>query len=925
MSVTTVPALSVKVACLFRTPVSAFCAVQGSSIWFPVPIGTVSLPPAPTRILNPDWLPPNAAPIPGDWDRLDMCRLFQDILPVQVGPVYAVALDPAYTLKPYREAFPVYAAVRTTVKAEYWPYALSVETRECVLRVKTFLGDPRKFPTEVALALHSNIEVESEYTPWQFAHLAIKSGLSVLSAPPTASPSVLLHMDGVNGSTNFVDEMGNTWTSQFASISYDKQIIGASVGKFTTPNSSISCSNPDLALGTLDFTIDFWIYPTIEKYGRQTIFSAGTEALMSMDYGLHIDSQRYLYIGYRSSSSNQYGNYNYCGDLGLPFDDWIHVAVSRKNALVRVFVNGVLQNTLNVSSSAICGIQNLKIGSSTLPSEYYTGYIDEFRLIKGVGLYTSSFTPSTQPHDPPPSLKLVRLTVKAAVAGEFAYGNRASQTQLTLKVVAFFTTGYNFKPNVYAGNGTTTTVSGLGFKPSFVWIKSYTYDEYGLFSFDRLRGVNRGAHFHGSYYDDAFPSQTLTQFTQDGFVLGNSLIVNRSGYNFSAWAFGGNESSPVTIAKETVADGFIAACQAVTVEQDAISYGYYESNGTTSSSTGQGSYFYHGFDSEPDLVFITSIEGINFSRITCRMVGKTIGYRMQAEVTNTAFLNYSSIPNIVYYWNPSRPKYVRVAAELDGNNIKKYAYYAFKSKPGVLKIEVYAGSTTEDIRVELGWRPAMLMFKTLLSANNSGGMPVYVFSATHPWNTAVPMSRYGGETVTQAPVVDATGFTIPKNSTISADGRTYLYMAVAGSLVSPLQFSSANPTSTVISATAHAPTVQLTTGVELEVPATSVTLQSNEPAIQITPGGSVDIPAQEIFVTVSIPEINPNTTLDIPSVDSVVATWIPDYVGEFATSVAVPSSVSNLTAHVPAVSVIDPTSGLYLFPLDPLYLFDQYE
>lgn len=83
----------------------------------------------------------------------------------------------------------------------------------------------------------------------------------------------------------------------------------------------------------------------------------------------------------------------------LPLNQWTHVAVSRSGSNLRIFMNGVktgeATNTTNFSSSSY----NLLIGRSA-PSEsvYYNGYIDELRITKGVARYTTSFTPSTQPH-----------------------------------------------------------------------------------------------------------------------------------------------------------------------------------------------------------------------------------------------------------------------------------------------------------------------------------------------------------------------------------------------------------------------------------------------------------------------------------------------------------------------------------------------
>jgi hypothetical protein len=895
-----------------------------SEIWFPVQAGTTALPDAPEPIVNVDWLPANAAEIPVDWVPGDVEALFQDILPNQEAPVYALAIDPSGVIKPYREVFLVDAVLRVGLEVQSVPYALTLETRQVTLPVKAKLGEARTFPDKIAVLLKIQSFASSVLRPYRQFFAAVKTNLTVSSSGVTAPTTILLHMDDVEGSTNFVDEMGAIWTSQFASISSSQSKIGASVGDFTTPTAFIGASEPRLKIGSNDFTVDFWMKPAGFRYEEQYLYSTGFDpGVMSADYGLYLyyTTLRIVFRNNTSSTSSSLYSVGNIPDVA----QWNHIALCKKGENIFCYVNGELPGGSSyVGSASLHGNENWTIGNSRV-NQHFAGYIDEFRVVIGVGLYSGNFTPPSDPYDPGPSLKLklAQLITRTKVTGEFAYVNRFSQVLLKVSLGVFFTTGSNFKPNAYTGNGSGRTVDGLGFRPSFVWIKPSSYDEYGVFAFDRLRGSNKAAHFNQSYNEEAFGSTSLTAFTQDGFTLGSSPIVNRSGYNFCAWVFGGNQATQ-SISRQVVSDGFIGETLMATVEPEAISYGYYKPNNTASGGANRGTYVYHGFSSEPDVVFVTTGTG-TASMFGCRLVGKVIGDSSFSSAVSDQEVQVPSITQPIYQWNPARPNYFRAGQNLDLGTNGRYIYYAFKAKDKVVAISKYAGSAVNDIRVNLGWRPAMIMIKQLYASDGYSGFPLLTFDATRSWDTAVSWSRYSNELATTGPIVDATGFTIPKNSTISSSGSLFMYVAVAGNLVSPLQFSSASPDSTVISATAHTPAVQLIVGVALSVPATSVDLQSSEPAVQITSGASVDIPAREISVTVSIPEINPNTTLDIPPVDSVVTAWIPDYVGELTTSIAVPSSDSSLTAHVPAVSIITPTSNLYLFPFDPLYLFDQYE
>ena len=101
-----------------------------------------------------------------------------------------------------------------------------------------------------------------------------------------------------------------------------------------------------------------------------------------------------------------------------------------------------------------------------------------------------------------------------------------------------------FNPVLYTGNGSTQSITGVGFQPDWTWIK--TRSNVASHSiFDVLRGVNNW--LASDSPDAAFGGQTdlLTSFDSDGFSLGantGSKTVNKSGYTFVAWNWKANGS-----------------------------------------------------------------------------------------------------------------------------------------------------------------------------------------------------------------------------------------------------------------------------------------------------------------------------------------------------------------------------------------------
>ena len=82
-------------------------------------------------------------------------------------------------------------------------------------------------------------------------------------------------------------------------------------------------------------------------------------------------------------------------------DTWVHVAAVRISGTLTLFVNGISQGTAsfstNISNNNGFVIGGGRYSSSLTPVAYTNAYIRDFRIIKGTGVYTSNFTPATEP------------------------------------------------------------------------------------------------------------------------------------------------------------------------------------------------------------------------------------------------------------------------------------------------------------------------------------------------------------------------------------------------------------------------------------------------------------------------------------------------------------------------------------------------
>jgi len=200
--------------------------------------------------------------------------------------------------------------------------------------------------------------------------------------------SLLLRMNGSNGSTTFTDGSINNFTVTV----FGNAQVTTTDPKFGTGSLTLDGSGDYLTLpanaafqfGTGDFTVECWVYVNSGN-SNKGLFTFGTT-----NSGLAV--LIYLNQWYLTTAG---GGGTPMG--GATTDTWQHLAVTRSGSSLRMFINGIqlgstLSNSTNLSDNA------LKIGyyyTPTLGGFAFTidARIDDFRVTKGLARYTSDFTP----------------------------------------------------------------------------------------------------------------------------------------------------------------------------------------------------------------------------------------------------------------------------------------------------------------------------------------------------------------------------------------------------------------------------------------------------------------------------------------------------------------------------------------------------
>lgn len=210
--------------------------------------------------------------------------------------------------------------------------------------------------------------------------------------PSYSSVTLLLPMNGANGSTTFTDysPLANTITvNGNTQISTAQSKWGGSSGLFDGTTDWLYAP-----VGTGDFGGDF----TVEGWFNWSALSNG--GLFHVYPGTPANSLTGLAVGYDGTALQIYsGGTNYTRAYTPTVGVWYHVALVRvvsASSAVTLYVGGVAQGA-SITDPTIFGGNGVNVGLYYGSGFTFNGYMNDFRVTTGVARYTSNFTPPTSP------------------------------------------------------------------------------------------------------------------------------------------------------------------------------------------------------------------------------------------------------------------------------------------------------------------------------------------------------------------------------------------------------------------------------------------------------------------------------------------------------------------------------------------------
>jgi hypothetical protein len=322
----------------------------------------------------------------------------------------------------------------------------------------------------------------------------------------------------------------------------------------------------------------------------------------------------------------------------------------------------------------------------------------------------------------------------------------------------------HFNTKLYTGNGSTNAQTGVGFQPDFTWLKARSESEYH-FLYDAVRGATKGISSDLTSAEATY-SDGLTAFASDGFTLGSSNGINRSGTTYASWNWkaGGGQGSSNT-------DGSINTTYTSANTTSGFSIVTYSGNATAGATVG------HGLGVTPKMILIKNRNNSGWSwRVYHKSLGATKNLRLDTDVadaTSSIEFNNTEPTSTVFSVGTS------TGVNESSNN---YLAYCFAEKTGYSKFGSYVGNNNSNgTFVYTGFKPAFIMMKST-AANENWTIYDNKRASFNPSTVRLHPNLNNAESSSTDLDLLSNGFKLRTTGGNSNDG-TLIYMAFGQSLV----------------------------------------------------------------------------------------------------------------------------------------------
>ena len=329
-----------------------------------------------------------------------------------------------------------------------------------------------------------------------------------------------------------------------------------------------------------------------------------------------------------------------------------------------------------------------------------------------------------------------------------------------------------FNTKLYTGNGSTQNITGVGFKPDWIWQKERNGASYHVAT-DIVRG-NTKQLFPNVTASEATDSNYITSFASDGFGQGQNNDTNENNKTYASWNWlaGGSQGSSNTA-------GSINTTYTSVNTTAGFSISKYVGNDTAGATVG------HGLGAVPEMMIVKRLSG---SAQHWSVYHKDIGNTHYMQFDTNAKLDDAGV---WYDTSPTSTVFtIGNSSKVNGGGgSDSYIAYCFTPKTGYSKFDSYTGNgNANGTFVYTGFKPAFVILK-----RTNGGTNDWVLYDNKRCINGVENALEPNTANSEATVIAKTNYNIdllsngfkPRSDSdqLNGNGDTYIYMAFGQSIV----------------------------------------------------------------------------------------------------------------------------------------------
>ena len=330
-----------------------------------------------------------------------------------------------------------------------------------------------------------------------------------------------------------------------------------------------------------------------------------------------------------------------------------------------------------------------------------------------------------------------------------------------------------FDVKLYTGNGSTQTISGLGFSPDFLWFKVRNNTSHHTL-YDVIRGATKSLNSSNTNAE-ATEGGGLSSFTSDGFSLSGDNTVqgstNASGGTYVAWAWDAGSSTVTNTA------GSISSQVRTNNYLSIVTY----------TGTGANATVGHGLGVAPQMIIVKSRGSVTNWGVGHTSIGWANALRLNTTDASSAQATF---------WNSTAPTSTVFSVGTGpstNNNGDSIVAYCFAPVAGYASMGSFVANANSDGPfVYTSFKPRLVLCKL----SSASGADWLIFdTARSPYNVVQANLRpntSGAEESAFARIdILSNGFKVRAGSGVEpngTNGNTYIYAAWAES---PFNYSRA--------------------------------------------------------------------------------------------------------------------------------------